>query len=122
LTLQGSPSPSINRLGLSLVHASPAPLADFIFVHGLGGTSHGTWSWQRKPDNFWPGWLAQDSELSKCRVFTFGYNADFKQDTSTAILEFSKDLLLRMKTSSTGPGIADGDAIGTVSLYMAPRV
>ncbi|KAK4150207.1 hypothetical protein C8A00DRAFT_37212, partial [Chaetomidium leptoderma] len=98
-------------LGLSLVHAFPEPLADLIFVHGLGGTSHSTWWWQRNPDFFWPGWLAQDATLSKSRIFTFGYNADFKQDTSSAILEFSRELLLQMKTYSDSAAV-DGAAIG----------
>ncbi|KAL2129956.1 hypothetical protein VTI74DRAFT_7061 [Chaetomium olivicolor] len=112
-----SRSPSVNRLGLSLVHASHDPAADLIFVHGLGGTSHGTWSWKRDPDNFWPNWLAQDAELTRCRICTFKYNADFKQDTASATIEFSKDLLLRMKTYS-GPGTADGNAIGTYPIIF----
>jgi hypothetical protein len=114
-----SPSPSVNKLGLSLVHSPLEPLVDLIFVHGLGGTSHSTWSWQRNPDNFWPGWLAEDAELSSCRVFTFGYNADFKQDTSSAIVEFSKDLLLRMKAwTASGSGNVNA-VIGTVSCFTA---
>lgn len=70
-----------------------------MFVHGLGGTSRGTWSWDRDPANFWPPWLGDDSELSRTRIFTFGYNAAFAGSyTSLSILDFAKDLLFRMKT------------------------
>ncbi|KAK4458531.1 hypothetical protein QBC42DRAFT_290437 [Cladorrhinum samala] len=117
---QRSRSLSANRLGLSLVHAPPAPLADLIFVHGLGGTSHGTWSWQHNPHNFWPAWLAEDAELSRCRSFTYGYNADFKQDTSSAIIEFSRDLLLRLKTWTppSRPPTTDRTTIGTYPIIF----
>ncbi|XMA09563.1 hypothetical protein WAI453_002354 [Rhynchosporium graminicola] len=43
--------------GLSLVHDCDAPLADLIFVHGLGGSSRKTWSFERDIKNFWPPWL-----------------------------------------------------------------
>lgn len=90
-----------NPLGLTLVYTSQDPILDLIFVHGLGGTSKGTWSWERDPTNFWPLWLGADTELSRSRVFTFGYNAAFTgQYTSSSILDFAKDLLFRMKTYS----------------------
>ena len=102
---RSSPSPSRpfapDPLGLNLVHASPNPILDIIFVHGLGGTSRGTWSWERNPSNFWPPWLLDDSEFSAARIFTFGYNANFSgQYTSLNILDFAKDLLFSMKTYS----------------------
>lgn len=95
-----SPSTS-DPLGLTLVYSFPNPILDIIFVHGLGGTSRGTWSWERDPSNFWPPWLADDAEFSRARIFTFGYNAHFTgQHTSLSILDFAKDLLIRMKTYS----------------------
>ena len=95
-------SPSVSDpLGLSLVYAFPNPILDIIFVHGLGGSSRGTWSWERNPLNFWPPWLADDAELTRARIFTFGYNANFTGHyTSLNILDFAKDLLFRMKTYS----------------------
>ena len=97
---QASPSTS-DALGLTLVYTCPKPVLDIIFVHGLGGSSQGTWSWERNPLNFWPPWLADDLELSTARLFTFGYNANFTgQYTSLSILDFAKDLLFRMKTYS----------------------
>ena len=90
-----------NPLGLTLVYTPPEPILDLILVHGLGGTSRGTWSWERDPVNFWPPWLGDDVELSRSRIFTFGYNAAFMgQYTTSSTLDFAKDLLFRMKTYS----------------------
>jgi hypothetical protein len=103
-----------NPLGLTLVHCPPNPLFDLIFVHGLGGTSKGTWSYERDQRHFWPPWLADDIGLSACRTFTFGYNAAFAaQYSSAGILDFAKDLLFRMKTFS-GESRDDGPQIGKV--------
>ncbi|TAQ83812.1 hypothetical protein B7494_g7860 [Chlorociboria aeruginascens] len=94
--------PITDPLGLTLVHTASEPIMDIIFVHGLGGTSKRTWSYQRDPANFWPAWLSSEVELSNARVFTFGYNADFSiQHHQMSILDFSKDLLFRMKTFSS---------------------
>ncbi len=90
-------------LGLTLVYSCPDPTFDLIFVHGLGGTSIGTWSWDRDPVNFWPTWLGDDVELSSSRIFTFGYNASLRgQYTTFNILDFAKDLLFRMKMYAGG--------------------
>ena len=94
-----SPSPSVDPLGLSLIHESSEPVVDFIFVHGLGGSSYRTWSWNHDPQYFWPIWLKDDLHLSQSRLFTFGYNADFtRRQTPLNILDFAKDLLFRLKT------------------------
>jgi hypothetical protein len=111
-------------LGLTLVYTLPNPLFDLIFVHGLGGSSKRTWSWERDIQNFWPSWLAQDNDLSGARIFTFGYNSGFTgQYTNLNMLDFAKDLLLRMKTFSTddylnmnnSPAIGD---VGSQSLHF----
>lgn len=98
------------------MYGFPNPILDIIFVHGLGGTSRGTWSWERDPSNFWPPWLADDSEFSRARIFTFGYNANFNgQYTSNNILDFARDLLLSMKIHS-GDGHQGDAPIGEVQL------
>ncbi|KAK4169568.1 hypothetical protein QBC43DRAFT_354843 [Cladorrhinum sp. PSN259] len=110
--LQSSPSFmsglfSINRtrqprddpepLGLHTVVDPGDPVANIIFVHGLGGSAFKTWSWERKAENFWPKWLAQDEHLKRCRILTFGYHSDFKSDTrGLDVVDFAKDLLLQM--------------------------
>jgi hypothetical protein len=114
-------SPSSDNLGFTLIHTCPEPLVDLIFVHGLGGTSRKTWSWQRDPQNFWPAWLGRDAELCKSRIFTFGYNADFSgQHTPLNILDFAKDLLFRMKTHSSAQ-IPSDRSVGEVSLLICSR-
>jgi len=112
------PSPSADRLGFSLVHAHPEPLADLIFVHGLGGTSHRTWSWQHDARHFWPSWLPRDADLFPTRIFTFGYNADLAgKGTLSNILDFARELLLQMKTYSSSE--TDDGALGKASLSHA---
>jgi hypothetical protein len=100
-------SSSDDPLGLSLHHNSSEPDADFIFVHGLGGSSQKTWSLKRDIRNFWPLWLPLEPELSNVRIFSFGYNANFRgPNTSLNITDFAKDLLFRMLTFR-GPPDAD---------------
>ncbi|KAL8715497.1 MAG: hypothetical protein Q9220_000832, partial [cf. Caloplaca sp. 1 TL-2023] len=122
---RGSPATSpagTGQLGLTLVYAFPSPILDIIFVHGLGGTSRGTWSWERDPSNFWPPWLVDDPELSRARMFTFGYNANFNgQHTSLNILDFAKDLLLSMQIYS-GEYHQNDAPIGEVSVSKALEI
>lgn len=106
-------SDELNPLGLSLACFSANPMIDLVFVHGLGGTSKGTWSWKRDIRNFWPSWLHEEVALSRFRIFTFGYSASpMGQSTSLSILDFAKDLLFRMKTYSGKE--EDGAPIGKV--------
>lgn len=101
-------------LGLSLVYSAPNSDADLIFVHGLGGSSYRTWSWERKVDNFWPAWIRHEQGLSHFRVFSFGYNANFTDSNNPlSILDFSKGLLVRMRTYSQGD---ESSSIGLVRL------
>ncbi|KAI9888851.1 MAG: hypothetical protein M1814_006201 [Vezdaea aestivalis] len=98
-----APSSNPNPVGLTLIYTSPEPTLDLIFIHGLGGSSRGTWSWKRDPSNFWPSWLGNDAELSRSRIFTYGYDAGLTGPyTTLSILDFAKDLLLRMQTYSGG--------------------
>lgn len=89
-------------LGLTLVHQpETTPSLDIIFVHGLGGTSRATWSWERNPDFFWPEkWLRFEPDIKTARILSFGYNANFAATGSTPItgvIDFAKDLLHCMK-------------------------
>ncbi len=100
-----------NTHGLTLVHNPQDATADVIFVHGLGGSSWNTWCWKHDPSMFWPAWLQHEQGLSQFRVFTFGYNANFRgPDTSLSILDFAKGLLVRMR------GYGNEDAGGDTPL------
>lgn len=109
-----SPPATDDPLGLSLIHGDSNSDGDIIFVHGLGGSSRKTWSWERRPENFWPAWIRHEDGLSHFRVFSYGYNANFKDSKNPlSILDFSKGLLVHMKTYTGGAAIDD---IGLVSL------
>jgi pimeloyl-ACP methyl ester carboxylesterase len=89
-------------LGLQIVHqpGQRAPL-DIIFVHGLGGHPLKTWCKNHDPKFFWPGlWLPDDVEVGDARIFTFGYNADFRPGSGRNIANissFAKELLFEMR-------------------------
>lgn len=91
-------------LGLHVIHhPGDSHAIDIIFVHGLGGTSRLSWSWDRDLANFWPQeWLPLEPELSDARILTFGYNAHFMSQKGDVfnISDFAKDLLLQMKFGS----------------------
>ncbi|PGH00305.1 hypothetical protein AJ79_08236 [Helicocarpus griseus UAMH5409] len=94
----GKTSSVPDPLGLFLVNDCDNPLADIIFVHGLGGSSLRTWSYNRDVRNFWLPWLKSEVGSSSTRVFTFGYNARFVEQASRlSILDFAKDLLFQLK-------------------------
>lgn len=94
---------SSDPLGLHLVCDNPHPSGDIIFVHGLGGTARKTWSWERNVNYFWPEWLAEEDGLSAYRIFTYGYNSNFKgAGTNLNIIDFAKDLLFQMLVFSDG--------------------
>ena len=82
------------------------PSGDIIFVHGLGGMARKTWCYERNLDYFWPPWLGEEDGLSSFRIFTFGYNSNFKGAcTNLNICDFAKDLLFQMLTFSGATGV-----------------
>lgn len=102
------------EVGLHLINDAPNRAADLILVHGLGGSWAKTWSWKHDPQIFWPQWLPTDETLSRLRIFSFGYNANFKGPSTTlGILDFAKDLLFKM----SGYG-EQGEKIGQVSTVL----
>lgn len=94
-----------NPLGLTSVY-SPGhckPVADIIFIHGLGGQSHYTWSYKKDLELFWPSWLHQESGLAEVRISTYGYDSRiwpaFERNFS-CIDDFSLELLARVKVAA----------------------
>jgi hypothetical protein len=89
-------------LGLSVLYAPEGtPSADIIFVHGLGGTSRATWSYNRDPELLWPKmWLPLEPDICTARILTFGYNAHFLStgpNSVSGISDFAKSLLFDLK-------------------------
>jgi pimeloyl-ACP methyl ester carboxylesterase len=78
---------------------TPSRVCDVVFVHGLGGGSHSSWTCSDTASGdvaqrFWPSWIGAD--FTKAGVWTLGYRADVSAWTSesmpladrgTAILE-----------------------------------
>jgi len=74
-----------DRLGLCAVAGceSPSRLCDVVFIHGLGGGSHSTWTSQHISDGFWPNWIGSD--FPELGVWTLGYRADVSAWTSESM-------------------------------------
>ncbi|KAJ9615502.1 hypothetical protein H2200_001577 [Cladophialophora chaetospira] len=112
----------LDPLGLTVLHEPDGdPVADIVFVHGLGGTSRQTWSRDRDPTLFWPlEWLPFERTISSARISTFGYNAHFTSTTDTGsilnITHFAKDLLFQLRFAK---GAAEKPlAIGTAPIIF----
>jgi protein SERAC1 len=74
-----TPQLVVQRFGLTEVH-SPVPaasaLVDLVFVHGLNGDPHNTWT-SKESNCFWPrDLLPRYIEEQKVRVLVYGYDAD----------------------------------------------
>lgn len=95
---------SNDPLGLHVIYDPPSDRAvDIVFVHGLGGTSRLSWSWNRDLSLFWPQeWLPLEPGLEEARILTFGYNANFLSPAKDLfnIPDFAKDLLVQLKFGS----------------------
>lgn len=116
----GSPDRAADPQGLTLLYAPiEPPVADIVFVHGLGGSSRLSWSKNKDLGLFWPQeWLPGDQDVQNARVFTFGYNAFFLSSSQTSamgVTDFAKNLLydLLYGIDSSGNSLQ----IGIVSSY-----
>lgn len=96
------PKNTKNPPGLTVIYEPKncKPIVDIVFIHGLGGSSHYTWSYRKDSDFFWPQWLHSESGLSEARISTFGYNSSFHPAFTknfSCINDFSRQLLFQMK-------------------------
>lgn len=94
---------SRGSLGLRLLHASPEPLIDVVFVHGLRGGSVKTWRKGSDPRFFWPQfWLPVESGFRNVNIHSFGYDTDWASTKSSIlnIHDFGHSLLEEMRNSS----------------------
>ena len=73
-------------LGDPLSIPDQEPVADIIFIHGLGGGSRKTWSYGPEQSLFWPKeWLQRDSEFKDVRIHSFGYDSDWVERRSSPL-------------------------------------
>ncbi|VUC30640.1 unnamed protein product [Clonostachys rosea] len=87
-------------LGLHVLYQPSLAALDIVFVHGLGGHSHNTWTKNHDPSLFWPAkWLPLEPEIGISRIMTFGYNANWRGSTKniSTITDFAKDLLFQLR-------------------------
>jgi hypothetical protein len=109
-------------LGLTTLHVpateQTAPVADVIFVHGLNGGSHSTWSRGNSPEHFWPRqWLPEDDALKDVRIHTFGYPAGVAKESIINISDIARSLLAAVKDS---PLMNKGNPVCQEALPRAP--
>lgn len=108
-------------LGLRLLHSSPEPLLDLIFVHGLRGGSIKTWRKGSDPRNFWPKyWLPAEQEFCHANIHSFGYDSDWAS-TKSSILnvhDFGQSLLEEMRNS---PYLRDNRNVRRLKLLVVYR-
>ncbi|KAH6621487.1 hypothetical protein B0J18DRAFT_227999 [Chaetomium sp. MPI-SDFR-AT-0129] len=96
------------HLGLVTLHDPQPPIvpvADIVFIHGLGGGSRKSWSYSADPRHFWPrSWLPADDDFRDVRVHTFGYKADWgeRRHSVLDIHGFAQSLLGALRNH---PGI-----------------
>ena len=120
-TLRGRDSGSIDvssddgkgPLGLTtLFEPHDSPVADLVFVHGLGGGSRSTWTKSLDLSLFWPqAWLPHDAGFKDVRIHTFGYNSNWDKESTLNVHDFAKSLL---------GSIQDCPAIPRISSVGAP--
>ncbi|KAI1123686.1 hypothetical protein F5Y10DRAFT_251265 [Nemania abortiva] len=102
-----SPSPLASGIGLHVIHQPNCVALDIIFVHGLGGHSTNTWSKNHDSSFFWPKlWLPFEPDIESARIFTFGYNANWRGATKSIanITDFAKELLFEMRFGRDSSG------------------
>ncbi len=108
-----------NAIGLKVVFVPEIEhTADIVFVHGLGGTSQGTWTKNKDPKLFWPStFLPNEPGFKGARILTFGYDATFRKYTEHAkiLYDFGQDLLYDLKHGKDYNG--DSLNIGSVSCH-----
>jgi hypothetical protein len=91
-----------SKLGLKTIRDPPSPHElsnppmNIVFIHGLGGSSKGTWT-DAPSGYFWPSWLPEIKGLENLRIMTFGYDSGWnklwKPNNVLDISDFAKQLV-----------------------------
>jgi len=89
-------APPETAFGLQTVYEPSNPSLNIIFVHGLGGSTKGTWT-DSHSGSFWPLWLSELPDFKDARILTFGYNSAWhkiwKPNSVLDISDFAKQLV-----------------------------
>jgi len=84
-----------NSLGIKVLSSPPHAYVDIVFIHGLTGNAHRTWS-DKESGKHWPRDLLSHN-LAGARIMTFGYDADvasfFGRAALDSIAGYANDLL-----------------------------
>ncbi|KAI9158094.1 Vegetative incompatibility protein [Paramyrothecium foliicola] len=91
-------------LGLQLLFASPEPLVEIVFVHGLRGGSVKTWQKGNDPRLFWPQhWLPTEPDFRNASIHSFGYESDWKSSAPSilSVHDFGQALYEELRTSAS---------------------
>lgn len=83
--------------GLNALYVPPcaSPIADLIFVHGLGGGSRSTWTHSGDPALYWPlEWLPHDDGFQDVRIHSFGYDSNWGKESILSVHDFANALLV----------------------------
>ncbi|KAI1332863.1 hypothetical protein F5Y16DRAFT_418801 [Xylariaceae sp. FL0255] len=76
------------------------PVVELIFVHGLNGGSHSTWTKGGDPSKFWPkDWLPADDAFQDVRIHTFGYPSGLNHESVLNVRDFAWSLLAALRDS-----------------------
>ncbi|KAI1109210.1 NACHT and WD domain protein [Nemania sp. NC0429] len=114
--------------GLRLLHASPQPLIDIIFVHGLRGGSSKTWRKGDDPRLFWPQyWLPMEPDMCNASIHSFGYDSDWGSLNPSAlnVHDFGQTLYEELRSSpylrqnTDAPIILIGHSMGGLVIKKA---
>ncbi|KAK8013149.1 hypothetical protein PG991_009420 [Apiospora marii] len=119
---------AVGPVGLRLLHASPEPLLDLVFVHGLRGGSTKTWRKGNDVRQFWPQlWLPFEAGMENVNVHSFGYNSDWlsTKHSTLDVHDFGRSLLEELRNSPSlrdnpaGPIILLGHSMGGIVIKKA---
>ena len=82
-----SNNPRQRTIGIETLYSPPEGLlatVDIVFIHGITGSSRGTWTYRRKGvEVFWSAELLR-LDIPDARILTFGYDANVVNWTSAA--------------------------------------
>ncbi|KAK8022596.1 hypothetical protein PG993_013363 [Apiospora rasikravindrae] len=119
---------AISPVGLRLLHASPEPLLDLVFVHGLRGGCIKTWRKGNDARQSWPQfWLPLEAGMQNVNIHSFGYNSDWlsTKHSTLNVHDFGRSLLEELRNSPSlrdnpdGPIVLLGHSMGGIVIKKA---